>query len=167
MDSGTYNESTSVLPGLGYQIGIWYGPSIAIALLCTFGIVIVFYHVCSAVMYKTSKVQCRVFIDISTLLVFLIIFNVMNCLKVAARIHSAFECSSFSLWLASGIAAPLQELAIPFSFLLSQLVLYVLSRCSKETESATTATTAFIVSNEWPSTEVDPLVIKQETASYV
>ena len=157
------NESAEPLPGLGYQIGIWYGPSIVIVLLCTVGMAIVIYRMCRLIFKNKRKDYYKVILNVSTLLVYLVFFNLVNCLKVSSRIYFARESltnhgdTNIHLWLASAITAPGQTLVIPFTFALSQVILHM-TRCNSRRMVPTT--TAFIVSVEW--SEVDPLVIRQE-----
>lgn len=160
------NETAKPLPGLGYQIGIWYGPSTVIVLLCTVGIAIVIYRMCLLTLNKKRKDYYKVILNVSTLLVYLVFFNLVNCLKVSSRIYFALKSltsyghPNVPLWLASGITAPGQTLVIPFTFALSQVILHMIRCYSNSRRRMSTATTAFIVSVEW--SEVDPLVIKQE-----
>ena len=157
--------------GLGIQIGIWYGPAFATALLCTVGVCIVIYRICRFY-YKMKRHRQQIIhltdiiLDGTPLIIYLVVFNVINIVNATNLINHAISANinskiNMKLWIIHSFAGPGRALMVPFAFVLSQFIKYI-TRWYKKRESATTV---FVVSTEW--TDVDPLVIRQESTNQV
>lgn len=172
-DSADCNGSYAA--GLEYQIGLWYGPSIVMTSLSFIGMTALIIALCkwgsstrngrTQVLSQQYKNALK---EAIPLLVYLVIFNFINCLDIVNRIYFATVTLKedldpyFPLWMANAIAGPGRPLIIPFAFTCSQLKGMV----EKKKSSAGLGTvqsyshTAYIVSNEW-SGEEEPLIITQ------
>ena len=161
----------SLASGVGIQVGIWYGPAFATALLCTVGVFVVIYRICHFY-YKMKRHRQQknyltdIIIDGIPLIIYLVVFNVINLVNATNLIYYAISDNNNSkinmkLWIIHSFAGPARALMIPFAFVLGQFIKHV-TRWFKKRESATTI---FRVSTEW--TDVDPLIIRQESTNQV
>ena len=121
--NGCSGKNESLLPGLGYQIGIWYGPAIVVTFLCTIGVVIVIHRFW--VYYRkngrTEQMNNAIMKGIPPA-AYLVLFNVINCINAASLIYHALtndENTDYHLWVTHAITGPCRALAIPFAFVLS------------------------------------------------
>ena len=160
------NESLE--QGLGMQIGIWYGPALATALLCTVGMIMVTCRMCCIYCRRSSNQQQIIDIvtDGTPLIVYLVAFNVITFVNAANLINHAISDNSNSkinmpLWIIHSFAEPGGTLMIPVAFALSQVIKHA-TRWYKRSRSATTV---IVVPSEW--TEVDALIPNRERTSHV
>ena len=123
----------TLFPGLGYDIGLWYGPAIGVALLCTVGLIIVIhqfwvYHKINGFTQEMTKTIVK---GISPA-TYLIIYNVINCINTASVIHRNVNSSNkvnYHLYVTQAVTGPSRALAVPVAFVLSHLILQC---CYKE-----------------------------------
>lgn len=132
--SGCEAKNESLLPGLGYQIGIWYGPAILVTFLCTIGVIIVIRHLW--VYYKkngrTEQMNNAIIKGIPPA-AYLVLFNVINCINAASLIYHAYtkdKTTDYHLWVTHAVTGPCRALAVPFAFVLSQIFI----RCCLKTQ---------------------------------
>lgn len=162
-------DNESIAQGLGIQIGLWYAPAFATGLLCTVGMIIVIYRLCRFYYKVRSHRQqishlVEIIIDGIPLIIYLVVFNVINLVDTAnVSVHATRDYDdskiNMKLWIIHSFAGPSRALMIPFAFVLSQFIKHI-PHWFRKRESTTTI---FRVSTEW--TEVDPLIIRQETTN--
>lgn len=123
--NGCSEKNESLLPGLGYQIGIWYGPAFVVAFLCTIGVIIVIHRLW--LYYKengrTEQMNNAIIKGIPPA-AYLVLFNVINCINAASLVYHVLsndESTNYHLWITHAITGPCRALAIPFAFVLSHL----------------------------------------------
>ena len=118
--------------GLIYLIVLWYTPSVIISLMCTFGLVIIIRRF--RAYYEThgfSGHTCSVVIKGIPPITYLIIYNAINIFNMTEMI--VYSCTEdrdlrYCLSVAHAVSGPCRSLAIPFTFVLSQAIIY---RCFK------------------------------------
>ena len=168
LTKGTCNAS--YVTGLEFQIGLWYGPAIVITSLSFIGMCALVYALCKQVLKTENNTAQHInaLKDAFPLLVYLVIFNFINCLDIVNHIYYAIVTLKegkdpyFPLWMVNAIAGPGRPLIIPFAFTCGQLR-HALNSRKQQTVNVQSSQTAFIVSKEW--TEQDPLIITQNRTS--
>lgn len=121
------NEHGSLLPGLGYQIGLWYGPAIMVALACTVGLVIVTYQFW--VYYRRNGLtdeMTRSIIKAIPPATYLVIYNAISCINCSSIIYHNVKSSNevnYRLYVTHAVTGPCRALAIPIAFVLSHIIL--------------------------------------------
>ena len=126
-----YNDSDNPIRGLGYLIGLWYGPAFIVVLLCTVGLVFV---ISKFVMYYkkrglTQHMNNAIVKGIPPA-VYLVLYNAINCVDISnviyhsiTRFNGKKDDIDYHLWMTHAVAGPSRALAVPFAFVLSQLLI--------------------------------------------
>ena len=139
-DSDCSNESGSLARGLAYLVGIWYGPSFIVVLLCAVGVIVV---VCCLWIYYKKKGRTKYMT--SAILrgippaVYLVIYNVITCIDITSLLihYTASNVTrggavDYHLWLTHAVTGPSRALAVPFAFVLSHFLIHYCFRRKEE-----------------------------------
>ena len=135
-----FKDTDSPIRGLGYLIGLWYGSTIIVVLLCTVGF---FFVIGKFVTYYKRRGLTQ---HISNAIVkgippvsYLILYNAINCVDISnltyhsiARLDGREDNIDYHLWMTHAVAGPSRALAIPFAFVLSQLLIQCCFRKRKK-----------------------------------
>ena len=126
--SGNDSDAGSLHPGLGLQIGLWYGPAILIALICIVGLNFVVYRFW--VYYKlhghSNKMTSAIIKGIPPT-IYLVIYNMINIFNATSIMYYNITVShdtQYRLSVAHAITGPSRALAVPFAFVLSHLIIH-------------------------------------------
>ena len=139
--SRTCNDTAIPTRGLGYLIGLWYGPAFIVVLLCTVGLVFVISKF--VVYYKkrglTQQINSAIVKGIPPA-VYLVLYNAINCVDITSLTYHNIRHSErrdvidYRLWMTHAVTGPSRALAVPFAFVLSQLLI----QCCFKKRKATT-----------------------------
>ena len=154
--------------GFIYQSTLDYGPEALLLLFTSVSYVLIIIVLCKHRMSSTGGVQSSIYRqalkEALPLLAYPIIYGAIYILMVANPIYYALSSSknkpSYPLWQLHALAIPMRVLLPALAFLLHPNTLKTVF-CKRSSRSAHhTDTTAFIVSAEYPFSEVDPLIIR-------
>ena len=121
--------SGSLLPGLGYEIGLNYGPAIILVLLCTGGMVIVVYRFWNyfkrngSTTHETNSAIIKGIAPITYLILYNLISFTNATSVVIHNVHGS-NTVNYRLWVTHAVMGPAKPLTIPFAFVISQLIIH-------------------------------------------
>ena len=126
-----HNKHAKLFPGLGYLIGMWFGPVTIVALLCVFGLIFVTYRFW--MYYKIhgrTLEMTRAIIKAIPPTAYLVIYNFINCFDAASYLYHnvkgshAYNRDDYRLWVTHAVTGPCRALAIPIMFVLIHLCIH-------------------------------------------
>ena len=128
--SGACHDTDFPTRGLGYLIGLWYGPAFIVVLLCMVGLIFV---IGIFVMYYkkrglTQQINSAIIKGIPPA-VYLILYNAINLVDITSLTYHNIRHSEkgdsvdYHLWMTHAVTGPSRALAVPFAFVLSQLLI--------------------------------------------
>ena len=166
----------SYAQGLAYQIGMWYGPLIVIVSISFIATFILVAAMCRGAFCSRSEERIyqpnhrKALKEALPLLIYPVVFNVLNCYAAANRIHYATGTLSqdkepqFSLWMLHSVLYSLHILIIPLGFLFHPYtcgqIKGAFKRSKKHEDDSQPSYTMYIVPPDSLCTEGDFLVVK-------
>ena len=114
--------------GLFYLLLLWYTPSLIIALMGTIGLAVIVHRF--RTYYKNNGFSghtCSAIVKGIPPITYLVVYNVINVFNMTETTIYSISTDPqlrFSLTVAHAVSGPCKALAVPFAFVLSQLIIY-------------------------------------------
>ncbi len=157
--------------GVIYQFTLFYGPLVLLILFSFVSFLAIVIVVCRKRLRNLEvdrqTVYQQALREALPLLLHPVIYNIIAFSMIANRVYYAItlkdgEKPFFPLWFAHALADPMQVLVVPVAFLLHPGTIRQLLKGRHNRSEQTDDGTAYIVSQEYPYSEEEPLVIKSD-----
>ena len=153
--------------GITYQFTLFYGPLVALILFSFVAFVVIIVRLFKEKLNRTTGTALyqHALKEALPLLIYPLVFDIICSLMILNRVYYSITVAHggkpfYPLWFVQGVAMPLRELFPPVAFLLHPNTLRKIF-CSRR--EADQDVTAYVVSQEYPYTDEDPLIIKSAT----